>query len=254
MTGTEIVTEVLEDLGILSIGGTPDTYHAAKGFRRLCQLLGTWHTEGIEVPAVTWISFALSSGKVTYTIGTSGTPDKNSARPESVRGAFIRDSSGIDHPLRKLSEREYMEISSKGDSELLELEPSTGSGGRPSSFWYRNTVPNGTLHLGDIPTVSETIHLFCSGPMEEPAEVGSDVVIPRGYDLPLVSNLLVEMAPSFGLEVTNTQAVNARNHRKAVMELSAKHRMNPPRLYVTGSGGAYTLSEGAASGEGLLLE
>lgn len=254
MTGTEAITEALEDLGILEIGGTADSAHSAKGFRRLCQILGTWHTEGIEVPIVTWISFAISAGQVTYTIGEDGTPDKDTTRPESVRGAFIRDSAGIDHPMRKLSEQEYMLTRDKGDSDALELEPAAGSGGRPTTFWYRNTVPNGTLHLGGIPEISETIHLFCSGPMAEPAAVGSDVIIPRGYDLPLVSNLVVELAPSFGLEATQTQARNAYNHRKAVRELCARDRMTPPRLYVTGAGGTFTLSEGTASGEALLLE
>lgn len=242
MTGTEILTEVLEDLGILSIGATADTYHAAKVFRRLGQLIGGWHTEGIEVPVVTIVTFNLVISQGSYTIGTSGTPDKNTTRPEDVRGAFIRDSSSTDHALKKMSEAEYMRYSSKSVA------------GRPSGYWYHNTVPNGTLYFAGLPNAVEAVHLFCSSSMAEPATVADNVVIPRGYCLPLISNLVVECAPAFGLEVSNTQAINARNHRKAVKELTARDRVNPPRLYVTSVGQAYSIIEGGSAPEALLLE
>ena len=242
MTGTEVVTAALEDLGILEIGGTADTVHATKGFAKLGQLIGQWHTENIEVSIVTWINFALVAAQDSYTIGESGTPDKDTTRPEEVRGAFVRDGDGRDHALKKMSEDEYRRYSSKAIS------------GRPSGYWYHNTVPNGTLYVVPVPNAVETIHLFTSGPMAEPATAGADVIIPRGYDLGLVSNLVVELAPAFGLDATQTQAINARNHRRALKELTAKKRMNPPRIYVTSVGQAYSIIEGGSAPEGLLLE
>lgn len=242
MTGTEIVTAALEDMGILGIGETAETAHATKGFSKLGQLLASWHTDGIEVPVVTWINFSLVAGTASYTIGESGTPDKDTTRPDSVRGAFIRDSSSTDHALTKMTEDEYRRYSSKGDS------------GRPTGFWYNDTVPNGTLYVVPTPNTVETIHLFCSSPMAEPASASADVIIPRGYDLGIVSNLVVELAPAFGLEVTNTQAVNVRNHRKAMKELTAKNKINPPRIYVTSVGQAYSIIEGGSAPEALLLE
>ena len=69
MTGTEIITEVFEDLGILEEGGSISTNQSAKGFRRLGQIVGAWSAEGIEVPIVTWESFSLVVSQASYTIG-----------------------------------------------------------------------------------------------------------------------------------------------------------------------------------------
>lgn len=242
MTGTEIVTAALENLGILEIGGTADTVHATKGFAVLGQLIGGWPLEGIEVPTVTILSFDLVAAQGSYTIGTSGTPDKSASRPESVRGMYIRDSAGDDHQVAKMSEDEWRRFSSKSQT------------GRPSGYWYDDTVPNGTLYVTPIPSTAETAYLFCSSPMAEPASAAADVVIPRSYDLGIIANLLVELAPAFGLEVTATQGVNARNHRKAFKELTAMKRMNPPKIYVTSVGQAYSIIEGGSAPEALLLE
>ena len=242
MTGTEILREVFEDIGVVGVGQTiPDT-QATAAFRRLCQIIGHLSLAGITVPHVTWLQVPITSGNDSYTIGEDGTPTLDTTRPDRVRGGFIRTDAGTDEPLKILTAQEYESIENKSVD------------GRPTKIWYQDTYPNGTLYVWPVPTSSYVMHLFCSVPLAEPATAGAEVLIPRGYDLALVHQLALELMPRYGKEPTQLEYKLARDSKKACMALSARNKLNPPQLYITTAFAQYSLIEGGVAAGALLLE
>jgi hypothetical protein len=240
MTGTEIMRESFEDIQAVSVGGTIDAVDTTAAFRRLCQIIGNWHMAGIEVPVVLWASLSLAAAQGSYTIGEDGTPDKDTTRPDKIRGAFVRDSGDNDNALRRMTEAEYRSVSTKAEE------------GRPSGFWYHDTYPNGTLYVWPVPTATETMHIFYSAPMSEPASVAAEVLVPRGYDLPLVHQLSLELLPRYGLEPSQIQYKLAKDSKKQCIAMCARKKLNSPKLSIMASGRSVGIIQGGGTGEGLL--
>ena len=113
MTVQELINSAFQSLGLLAAGETLPSEHQAIAKEVLQMVADEWAAEDLLIPVETWESLTLVNGQSQYTIGTNGSPDKNSARPEDITDAFVRDSSDNDYFVEIYDERQWAGITDK---------------------------------------------------------------------------------------------------------------------------------------------
>ena len=167
-TVTQVIQATLRVLGILAAGETVNANDTTTGLEALQDLISSWSGIGLTVPYVTSESQTLTGSKASYTIGENGSPDWSTVRPLSIDGAFIRDSSGYDHPVKIIGEREYRQFVSK----------TTES--RPDRLYYAPTNPNGTIYLWTVPSSAEDLYISTRKPLTDPAQLTDNLQLQPG--------------------------------------------------------------------------
>ncbi len=222
-TVTELIQAALRKIKVLGAGDTVKAADTTTGLEALQDIVSAL---GIDmIPFQTIISFAFASSSSSYTIGEQGSPDKNTTRPEKINGAYIRDSSGYDHIVRIISEREYRKISDKSVTE-----------GRPTVLWYNPTAPNGTVYVHPIPTEGETFILVVDSPFTDPAQLADELLdttgIPRNYHDPLKHMLALDLAPEYGVEPDAIIIAKAGKGENDLISLNAARNAHPAALQI----------------------
>lgn len=241
-TATVIVNAALRKLGRIKYGQVANDNQLAAGLECLKNYLGELANEDLMVPFLTVDSFTLVIGTGTYTIGPTGSVVKT--RPVQIQGAFVRSSTSYDRQVDIIPEDVYRRIRDKTTT------------GRPSVAWYNPTTPDGTLYLAGVPEVAEDFYYMHPNPFPEPATIGADVVIPRGYDMHVGWGVAELMAVELGIDPPPLMVMKkAASSRKKILSLNAARRVAPAVLNVTIPRETFNISEGASEGAGgLLLE
>ena len=117
--------------GEQAINGTELGY----AFGVLNNVLASWSAENLQAPYRTVESFPLTIGQASYTIGTSGSPNFNTVRPDYVTYVFRRDSNNLDYQLIDYTKEQYDAVFQK------QLQ------GLPQWYYYDAQYPNGVLYL-----------------------------------------------------------------------------------------------------------
>ena len=177
-----------------------------------CQFMAdAWTTETLLIPVVGVVTKTLQADSTSYTIGIyPGTPPDadvhiETARPEKIIGAFIRDSAGTDYPQKIIYVKQFNRISRKSE------------GSRPSQFYVRQGWPLDTIIFESLPYATETINLTVIQPLSEILAVASltEVInLPPGYKQALVYNLALEYAPEWGKDPKNFVTKTAKDTKK----------------------------------------
>ena len=145
-TVNQIVSAALRLLKVNQAGEAATASEAEDGRIALNDLIEEFNLQPLMQPAKSQISQVLTSS-ATYTFGTGG---NNTTRPVRIFKAFIRDSGGIDHPVRILMNEEYDDIPFK-----------TVSASFPYNLYYRAEYPLGVVKLFPAPTAGYTLYLEC---------------------------------------------------------------------------------------------
>ena len=201
-TRNEIIQRAFQLTGEYSIAETisaPDVQIAADF---LGALISEYVADGMHIWKRELTSFSPTAGTASYTIGASGTPNITmSATPNAIHDVFIRDSSGHDQKLNKLSRAEYMILSSKSEQ------------GRPNQYYYQKTIPNGTFTLYPTPDSNTATNLDVYLDVEMPFDaftVGStDQDFPPEWTRLLTYGLAVDLSILFAIPDNQYQKIMA---------------------------------------------
>lgn len=159
-TGTAIITNAYELIGVVQPGETPEPVLMQRGLRRLNTMLGGWSLQNLTIPAVVRQVFALTSNVGTYTIGPGG--DFDTPRPPGLTGAAVllnnaQTPTAVSSLTRSGTVATVM-IPTHGKSVGQVF---TIHGATPAAF-------NGTFTIGTVPTVSTFTYVF-PGSVSSPA-------------------------------------------------------------------------------------
>lgn len=127
------------------------------------------------------------------------------ARPEKILAAYIRDSAGTDYIQEIIEVETFSRISRKTNAS------------RPSRFYVQEGWPLNTIKFESVPYADEFIHLSVVQPLSgilPAAELTEIVDLPPGYRQVLIYNLAVLLAPEWGKTVTREIAVIAVEGKK----------------------------------------
>lgn len=190
LTVLKIVTEALEELGLLAPGETASYDDVDFGIRKLNRMLNQWASEGVNIHYRAENTHTLVVADSSYTIGPSGA-DITTSRPQSIEQAFIRDSNGHDYEVRVRPISEYREISEKT------------SPGRPWWLFYDPTPSYGTIYLYPTPDTAETLYIYSQKPFTNVTAQEDEISLPPEYQNMIISNLAIQMAPAYGKSASN---------------------------------------------------
>ena len=187
----------------------------------------------INIPVVTTEYFAMVSGTSSYTIGENGTPTKDTARPNTIVGAYVRQSN-YDYPVQIITEYAYRNIHDKTTT------------GRPEQLYPDYSTPNVTVYLYPVPDTTDSLYFASIKDFTEPSSIGDDtfntlqltgtVYNALKWRVALdAASILTEEGRPFPslLRVNADEAYNkmlaqhlAKNMRGATVELALKNRSN----------------------------
>ena len=232
MTAKEIIEASLTEPGILVAGDSPGTADLAWCLGKLNRFLNTLSADGLNLHYRVEESFNLAAGTPDYTIGSGSGATFNTARPNVIEQAFIRDSNNYDHPISIRPIFEYWLITSKT------------SQSRPKELFYAYAVPYGIIYLYYTPNSSEALHIVSQKPLTTCASASTEIVLPVEYEDMLVLNLAIRIAPRYGIATSkelNLAAKETYNNLKA-RNLVSQMRIVP--VNITGARGAYNVDAG----------
>lgn len=180
-TVRQLLTKTLQKAGIVTKNESPSSDEMSDAVDALNMYLGHLSNDGLVIYNKTTESFTLSSTSE-YTIGSGGT--LNTTRPTKILSAFVR-VGGVDYPLREISLQAYNEISFKDIS------------GIPDVYNYTPNYPLGLVKIFPKPSAAYTLFVTSEKPLTT-LSVDDTVSFPTGWEMMLIYNLAVIIAPEYG--------------------------------------------------------
>lgn len=193
-TALTLITDAMLDIGVLADNEVPTASQANQALRRLNNMIDSWDIENLAVYGSTEHILPLVAGVQEYTIGPGG--DLDIPRPNTITTAVARQMNvqpniRIDYPLYILNDAEWQAVPQK------KLESSW-----PNMAVYFNwTYPTIKAYLYPKPMTANFALVFWDIGILNNLELTDVVSMPPGYKRALTSNLCIELAASYGVEV-----------------------------------------------------
>ena len=210
-TTKQLIDGALRTIGVLASGEQAKPSEAQDALQYAKQMLDSWSNEGLLVPALTHESFTLSS-KRTYTIGPGG--DFDTVRPTTIENVRIRDAGNLETPVSIASLNLWANIS------LKDTVVNT-----PDYVYYEPEYPLGRLEFSCIPTAGYTLKLVTTKPITELPALTESVQFPPGYEKAIRLGLAIELAPEYGVDVSQAVAAGYRQALMVLKRTNSKTRM-----------------------------
>ena len=227
MTVKDIIKKAMLDIGAIAAGEVPTSDEINDGLDALNFMLAEWAGVDSGIVANRDVAKTLALGVGSYTVGPAG--DFAVQRPERIAGAFLRDASGNDIPLRVLESREeYSAIPNKS-------EP-----GRPSLVFYDVTLPAGTLLVWPVPTEQLSLHLLIPEPFTKLIALTTDLssYFPPGYETAIRWNLGLELCPMYGKSVSMEHLGKCKTSRDRIVNTHFARKVVPVNVNSLVGGGS----------------
>lgn len=208
-TALDIITESLLDLGVLADEETPTASQAAGGLRKFNNMIDSWNLDNLLRFGSTGFTLPTVANQASYAIGVGG--DLDIPFPIDFQSASLRDNTVAadqvqDYPLYMYNDQEWQNVQFKG---MTAEWPNFG-------VWIDKTYPLMTLYANPIPTGSQyTIVLWSKGLVGN-LTLNQDIILPPGYKRAMSSNLCIDLAGSYGVDVPATVARVANESLKLI--------------------------------------
>lgn len=208
----DLIRSAMRKIGVLAAGEPLPPSEGDDAKQVFSQMVDSWALESLLIPVVGVVTKQLLSGVSEYTIGIypdDEIPDSHieTARPEKIISAFIRDSYDTDYPQEIIDSKTFNRISRKTNSS------------RPSRIYVRKGWPLNTLLFESLPYADETLHMEVTQPLSEYLSTASltDVVnLPPGYEQVLIYNLAIVLSDEWGKAVSATVAAMAVDGKRKI--------------------------------------
>lgn len=220
-----IIANAMRKLGAIATNETPTAAELADGLNSFNDVLETLSTEGLSVWETAVDTFSLVLNQASYTIGTGG--NFNTTRPVAITNAYCT-LTGVDFPILIDPYEVYQDIPVK-----------TIGGGPVTRMAYVNDYPLGLIYVFPVPSVAMTISLDIQTVLTAAASVSTSVSYPPGYARMLQLQLMAEIAPDFGKELTPTQIALMTSTKAAIKRANRSLPLSSFDPALTGDGIAF---------------
>jgi len=206
-----IIKSAMRKIGVLEAGEPLPAHEGDDALDTFRQMVEAWALETLTVPVVNVVIKTMTVESNAYTIGIYDgvlpIPDTHieTARPEQILTAFIRDTQQTDYYLESMTDTIYATISRKVNQS------------RPGRYYLREGWPSSTILFDSIPYINESLHLEVIQPLSGmlPAlNLTEEINLPPGYERTLVNNLCIDLAPEYGKQVPQSVAAMAIDGKK----------------------------------------
>jgi hypothetical protein len=181
-TFSDIITRSLKALGYLGSTESLSAADANDGLTGFNSMLDSWSNENLLSYVVLERSFPLVAGTNSYTIGTGGVI--NTARPEDIIQAYVRDSNSNNFQLEILTRDRWNLIGNRGSSVTSQI---------PTDLFYDPQFPLGVINIFPTPSAAYTVFYDSMQDQVTSSVLTTSISMPPGYERAYVLNLALEM-------------------------------------------------------------
>lgn len=240
-TTGDIIRSAMRKIGVLGAGEPLPSNEGDDALQTFSQMVDAWNNEKLLIPVYSTVSKVLVPGVSDYTIGiypTSPVPANHieTARPEQMLSAFIRDGGGTDYSIDFIDVNKFNDIPQKSNQV------------RPTRIYIRKSWPMDTLIFNSSPTVNDTLHIEVKQPLSEILKTATliDVIdLPPGYERALIYNLGLDLCDEWGKQPSQLLAVTAVEGKKWLKRVNAKTlSMRTDSALQRRGAGAFNVNEG----------
>lgn len=195
MTPLDIIKNARNLLNIDGLGMTVSAEEAKTGFSFLNMIISNWNIQGLVPYYNLTETFSITSSTYIYLVGAGQTI--NTTRPVKIVSVLIRDTENTDHQCKIIENEQYWkEIVSKQSTSYY-----------PEYVLYTPTYPYGELRFYPVPDQNLTLVLTQKVQLGAFSSMSEVISLPPGYELALVYNLAVKIAPQYGIPVNTGDTI-----------------------------------------------
>ncbi len=196
-TFLDLATDALQSIGQAGTGQSISPEQSQLALRLANRMLQKWSGQKLMLFLVTQRPFGLSATLQDYTVGPTG--GFVQTRPVFVEsGVAVIPGTTMQQVLNILDKTQWDALPDAGVI--------AGTNGVPASVWVEYTYPNLTFHVSPIPSTAVNIRLGTWELLQQFATVFDELVLPPGYEEPVVQNLAIELADYYDMPISQTLA------------------------------------------------
>lgn len=210
MTVRELIRKSMLLIGAISSGESLSADEASDGLSSLNDLLDSWSTDGLLIPAMVREEFDLVAAQASYTIGTGG--NFNTSNPQIIEEARLLDVSGLtpyELPLKIYNVQEFADLTQK-----------TLTTSQPEALYFSRGTPLSTITLYTVPSVANKLVLYSRKALTNFANINDTIELPAGYQRALRYNLALELAVEYGKAPSDYIMVTAQELKAQLMRVN----------------------------------
>lgn len=210
MTVRELIRKSMLLIGAISSGESLSADEASDGLSSLNDLLDSWSTDGLLIPAMVREEFTLVPAQASYTIGAGG--NFNTSNPQIIEEARLLDVSGstpYELPLKIYNVQEYADLTQK-----------TLTTSQPEALYFSRGTPLSTISLYTVPSVANKLVLYSRKALTNFTNINNDIELPAGYQRALRYNLALELAVEYGKAPSDYIMMTAQELKAQLMRVN----------------------------------
>lgn len=210
LTLTTLAQDAAKYLMVLDAGGTLSSNQLDDALAAANDMLDSWSSEELMIPALSLETFALSAGVAAYSIGAALT--WNTVRPMAIEAAVHVNtmySSPYETPIKVVNAAEWAAIDNRGQSNLL-----------IDYLFYDRAQTNGKCYVSPIP-LGGNIQLTLWKALTQFTDKTTPITVPAGYPLPMKLALAMLIAPMYDLAPTEALTKSYMDAMARVRDLNA---------------------------------
>lgn len=224
----EIITKAMKIGGMLAQNETPSSSEASDGLVSLNDLLDSWNLDETYIFTIQSETFPLVNNVNTYTIGQGA--DFDTDRP-IIFDSVVANLQGISYPLKQLNAQDYADIAYKANGT-----------GIPEFYYCDFAFPVATIYLYGSPSSGLTLTIGKTQQLTQFADLTTQYEFPPGYNRLLNYGLALEIAPEYGMTLTQEAQFIASESKANVRNRNLGEPVMKTEVgYITG---VYGYSEG----------
>lgn len=217
MTVAEIITDALNDIGVLAAGETPSSDLVDAGLRLINRINDRWAARRIIAFNVDFTAYTFVPNLSPHTIGPSGATFTVSQRPVTIESASViltTSNPPVDVPMNVRDDDWWANQSVKSLTSTF-----------PTDVYYSPGWPNGSLFFWPIPTTAYGVRLETWTLISQYASSADTFSMPPGYWDALTLALAVKWAPRFPGIGTSPDLL--RQYEEAMRAIEGNNSQSP---------------------------
>lgn len=226
-TAQTLIESAFRTVGVLAVGETLPANDAAIGLQNMKFMFRHWSAKNIRLYCTTQDTLTLTSS-ASYTWGTGG--NITTARPSSIRGAYVKDSNGFDNILKIVEEKFYREIA---------IKTLTGTA---LYLWYSPEYPLAKIYL--YPLSSGTLYIDSLKALSDPSALSSSVSFPPEYDEAIKYGLAIRLGAEYGRPIAPEVVALAKASMEDLEIKNFAEQINAVRPEIISIANRYNINEG----------
>lgn len=193
VTGQDLVTSALLELGVTAAGEAPAPDDTSWGLEKLQRLIDQWNARKELIFSTNFLQFTLTPNHDPHTIGPNGDFNLPYRPVEIVTANYILNagSNPVDVPINLRDDAWW------ADNPLKSLVSTI-----PTNLYYDAASPLGNAHFWPIVSAAIPVRLQVWSTLTQAVDLQTKLGFVQGYWDAIVSDLAVRLAPSFERSVS----------------------------------------------------